>query len=585
MPEFPKLKVLSLILFAPLALGACGKDAEEKAAPGRFSAEDTLLQYVADDTPYVFAMLEPAPDDVMDKMEPQIDVSLKAYHKIIRGALREEIESGDAASEEELARMEHAVAVVDEMGDLFSLEGIRNAGIGRDSTMVVYGAGLLPVARMSLTDAAAFEATIARIEKEAGASMAVAEIDDQSYRHIGDDQVRVIMALVGSDLVVSLVPDGLGDDSLREILGLTPPAGSLADSGRLEKVAADNGFTAYFAGYADVQRVASVFLDAPAGINADLLAAMDYSSDELSPVCKEEIRALAATTPRLLSGYTDLTVEHIESNTILELRSDLAEGLAKLAAPVPGMGADQGGLFSFGMSLDLMAARDFYAARLDALEQDPFQCEHFAELQASLEQGREVLNQPAPPVVYGIKGFLAVVENIEGMDVATKTPPTSIDMRLLVATENAPGLLAMGSMFSPEIAALNLQPDGKPVRLEAPQLTAAAPVDAAYVAMSDTALALALGEGTDRALGDLIAAPAGEPPPFMSMHMDAARYYTFMGDAMKAGAAESSESTPEVNEAVYEIMTGVGKLTDRLSFNVMFTERGIEFPTDMTLAK
>lgn len=585
MPVFPKPKILPLIFLLPLALGACGKDAEEKAAPARFSAEGTLLQYVADDTPYVLAMLEPAPDDVMDKMEPQVDVALKAYHKIIRGALREEIESGDAASEEELARMEGAVAVVDGMGDLFSLEGIRSAGIGRDSTMVIYGAGLLPVLRMSLTDAAAFEATIARIEEEAGAPMAVAEIDDQSYRHVGDDKARLILALVGSDLVVSVAPAGLGDDSLREILGLAPPADNLAGSGRLEKVAADNGFTAYFAGYVDVERIASVFLDPPSGINADLLTAMQYSSDVVSPVCKEEIRAMAGVMPRLLSGYTDLTVEHIASNTILELRSDIAEGLATLAAPVPGMGTDHGGLFSFGMSLDLMAARDFYAARLDALEQDPYQCEHFAELQASLEQGREVLNQPAPPVVYAIKGFLAVVENIEGMDLATKTPPTSIDMRLLVATENAPGLLAMGSMFSPELAALNLQPDGKPVRLEAPQLTAAAPVDAAYVAMTDGALALALGEGTDKGLGDLIAAPAGEPPPFMSMHMDAARYYTFMGDAMKAGAADAREAPPEINEAVYELMTGIGKLTNRLSFSVTFTERGIEFPTDMTLAE
>lgn len=576
---------VKLLFIALLSLGlvACSKDSTDKAPPAMFSADSSLLQYVADDTAYVFAMLEPLPDDVMDKLEPQLDTTLKSYHRLIRGVLREEIESGEENDEESVARMERVAAVVDGMSGLFSLEGMRGAGIGRDATAVMYGAGLLPVLRVKLTDAEDFEAALVRIETEAGAPMAVSKIDDQSYRYTGDDKGRVIIALVGSDLVVSLVPTGIGDDSLREILGLKAPATSIAASGRLRKMAADNGFTGYGAGFVDIERAAGVFLDAPSGINAELLNAVDYSSESLSPVCRDEIRVMAAVAPRLVTGYTDITVDRIASNSILELRKDIADGLATLVAPVPGMGSDHGGVFSFGMSIDLLAAREFYSARLEAMQKDPYECEHFAELQAGLEKGREMLNQPVPPMVYGVKGFLAVVENIEGLDIASKTPPTSIDMRFLLATENAPGLLAMGSMFSPELAALNLQADGKPVRFESPQLQAA-PIDTAYVAMNDGALAISVGEGTEVGLAKMMEAKAGDPPPFMSMQMDAGRYYSFIGEAMMASNELSADSPAEVNAAVGDIMQGISELADRLSFNVNFTDRGIEVPTELTLA-
>jgi hypothetical protein len=81
----------------------------------------------------------------------------------------------------------------------------------------------------------------------------------------------------------------------------------------------------------------------------------------------------------------------------------------------------------------------------------------------------------------------------------------------------------------------------------------------------------------------MLAAAAGDPPPFMSMDMDASRYYAFIGDAIATSEAASEASSAEVNQAVGDIMQGVGKLMDRMSMNVNFTERGIEFPAVMTL--
>ncbi|MEX0707202.1 MAG: hypothetical protein WD078_04510 [Woeseia sp.] len=569
---------LGLLALLAASLWGCGKDDAPSAES--FSAPNSLLQYVADDSPYVFAMVEPLPDDVADKLEPQLDLTLKTYQTVVRQAVREAAE--EEKNGEDSADAERMADVLDELAGLLSLEGIREAGLGRESTFVVYGAGLLPVLRARLTDAEAFEEALKRIEGRAGTPMSVGVIDEQPYRYAGNADGRIIIAMIDNDLVVSAFPAGLSDDGLRSLLGLTLPAESMAASGRLQTIATDNGFTAYGAGFMDFERLAAVFLDAPSGINSEILEALEYGDNELSPVCKSEIRSMAGIAPRLLAGYTEISTGRITSNTILELRDDIAAGFSGFSAPVPGLGQDHGGLLSFGMSIDLLAAREFYAARLDALQASPYECELFAEMQAGLEQGQVMLNQPLPPIVYGFKGFLAVIEDIRGFDVSTKQPPTAVDLRFLLATDNAPGLLAMGSMFSPELAAMNLQPDSKPVRLDVPQLQGQ--VDTAYLALSNNAVALSVGEGQEAGLGAMMAAKAGDPQPFMSMHMDASRYYAMIGDVVAASGSDDSPSSAEMNMAINDIMQGFSELIDRLSIAVLFTDRGIEFPTEVALS-
>ena len=155
---------------------------------------------------------------------------------------------------------------------------------------------------------------------------------------------------------------------------------------------------------------------------------------------------------------------------IVELRDDIAEGLAMIPAAVPGLGSDPGGFMSFGFGLNPLALREFYEGRLDAMEADPYECEKLAALQAGVAKGREALNQPVPPVVYSFRGLVANIADIQGMDMASKTPPESIDASVLIAMENAESLIMMAAMMDPQIAALNLLPDGKPIRLELAQL-------------------------------------------------------------------------------------------------------------------
>jgi hypothetical protein len=565
------------VIVAALTLAACGKSEE----PSLLTSKETLLRYVPAETPYVFASIEPLPDDLMDKLEPKLDRLLKAYQTVLREAIAmKQQEGGEQADSEEAKRFS---AVADELLSMLSLEGLRGAGIDRDSTAALYGNGLLPVLRATLSDGALFDGAIARLEKEAGQSLSVASIDGHDYRYVDIDKFRIIIAVIDDQAVVTLRPVDGGDDELRSALGLKLPGRSIADSGVLLELARQYGFTEHYAGLLDIERVAATFLDEASGPDAELLAAMDHDATELSDDCRAEMRSMAGIAPRIVFGYNAVSASRLDSSVIFELRDDIAAGLATLPAPVPGLGGDKGGLMSFGLSLNVQAARAFVEARVNAIQAEPYKCEHFADIQEAATNAKQGLSQPVPPIMYDFRGLLAIIDDIQGMDIATQTPPTSVDGQLLLAVQNAQGLVALGAMFSPELAQLNLQPDGKPVALDLPQLQGMG-VDA-YAAMTDDVVAIGVGENAAAKLAGMLQAKPSDPPPFASFSFDAARYYAFLGDAIAAAEPgdDEPEASPEMKAAVNDIMGLIAELYDRMVLEVLVTAHGAEIHSSVTL--
>ena len=576
-----RTKVIFSVVASAFMLAACGKSKDEAGDVSLLSSKATILQYVPADSPYVVANVEPLPDDLMDKLEPKIDRLMQSYQSMLSAVLsskQQELPEEERNSE----KYQRANAVVDELMTLMSVEGMRGAGIGRDATGVLYGNGLLPVARVQLSDGALFEDALSRLESEAGEKLPVAEIGGHSIRYFDADKVKILVGVINNQAVFTVAPASFDDAQLGEVLGLKLPAKSIADSGTLAKIARDYGFTSHYVGYFDFQAIAERFVGQASGLDAKLLALMDYDPAGLSNVCRTEIRSVAGIAPRMVLGYTDIDEDKLDSTVVIELRDDIAAGMQTLPAAVPGLGGDKGALMSFGMSIDMNAARKFFEARLDAMEAKPFECEYFADLQAGVAGGRQALNQPVPPMVYDFKGFLAVIDDIEGLDVATQTPPTSVDGSFLLAMNNAEALVAMGAMFSPELANLNLQADGNPVPLELPQMQAMG--IAAFAAMNENALAISVGDGSESELDSLLGADALDPSPFMSFSMDAARYYGFLGDAMAAGGDDQENApSPEMQAAMQEVMAAIADVYDRMSVDVRFTERGVELISSVTL--
>lgn len=574
-------RLIVIALCSAFVLAACGKS-EEEASVAALAADSSLLKYVPADSPYIFANVEPMPEAVLDKLEPRLDRVLRAYDALLRQAVSSALtEAGDAAGAS--ADAEKFAAVAAELSALMSVEGLRGAGIDRESTAVLYGNGLLPVLRMSVSDSGLFEAALDRIEDKAEQEMSVQAIGDHSFRYIAADQVKLILAPQDDQVVVTMAPTSFDDEGISQLLGLTPPARSIADARTLRTLAETYGYTPQLVGFVDMQALVERLIGEPSGLDAKLFASTGMKArPQLSAVCKTEIREVATIAPRIVFGYTDITTEQMQSHALLELRDDIGKGLAALPVAVPGLNRDPGGLFSFGMSLDVMAARKFYEARLDALEADPYTCESFAQMQAGVAAGRQALQQPVPPMIYDFRGFLAVINDLEGLDLASGAPPTSIDGRFLLAMKNAPSLLALGAMFSPELAGLSLEPDGEPVPFRSQQL--AGIVDSVYVAMTDDAIALSFGAGMQDGLEGMMAADADANGTTLTFSMDASRYYAFIGEAIMLAEEDSdAPMPPEMQAVMNEVMLSFSELYERMRLAVRLTDRGIELDTTITL--
>ena len=559
-----------------LAVASLPADAARK--PGE------LLQYIPADTPYLVAFLRPLPEDFVDRVEPALDESFAAYRRMVQAMTADAARELDdrQGGEEKARRFE---ALMNELMGLMSVRGLREAGIGRDALFALYGDGLLPVLRIALTDGIKFDATVKRLEAASEEAFLVAAIGDREYRYIDvDDDARLVIATPGDDAVITVVPGAYDDERLARTLGFTKPGRSLAETRDLAKLARTYGFTDHAISYFDTLRAAASFLGDPAGLNAELLAAADYDASELDATCREEFAEIAGIAPRIVAGYTAVDEHSLDTAVIVEMRDDIAAGLATLPAAVPGLGPDPGGLFSFGFSLDPLALRNFYEARLDAMEEDPFECAHLAELQASTARGREALQQPIPPVVYNFRGILATVEDVTGFDMSGKKPPESLDAALLIAMRNAQDLVNTGALMSPQIAALELLPDGEAKKLEMPELGELAAQ--AFAALTTSGLSIAVGEDAERAAESMLDGKVAESAPLFSFSMDAKRYYDFVGASiMRAEEGDEEAASPEVRAAVRDLVEASGKIYDRLSMNVYLTERGMEIGSRITLAR
>jgi hypothetical protein len=95
----PLKLILTLSVVSITAAGCNGAPDDSTIAPPSTS-EQGLLRYVPADTPYVFAMIDPLPDDVADKFEPKLDAMLTTYQAVLRATIQTRAtEKSDAEDE------------------------------------------------------------------------------------------------------------------------------------------------------------------------------------------------------------------------------------------------------------------------------------------------------------------------------------------------------------------------------------------------------------------------------------------------------------------------------------------------------
>ena len=496
--------------------------------------KDAPLAFVPADTPYLVANLKPLDADTRTAMLEQADAQLPAQV----AQLRDAADRLDARKDAHMAGLLRALAA--ELDGRTTQQIAAADGLRLDGRFALYGVGLAPVLRIDLDDPAKFEAFVDRLEKGYGKPLDRATLGTLEYRHaaVGDSPLQMAIAIDGKQAVLAALPANADQALLGKALGIDRADDSAQERGRLATLAKANGYQPYVVGYVDSMRVADLLADP-----GDPLARAfhDPSAGALaSPACRADLQRIAARVPMLSGGYTHLDAKRIGQRVDINLASDILRAFTGTRAAVPGLGGGEAAPFDLVLALPMEQIRTFWTAQADAVAAKPFTCPMLTDLNAQFAALRQGVQKSAMPPFGDLRGVRVSLDSFTA-GVAGGMPKAS--GRLLIASRNPAGLLAMAQAMLPSLADLKLSADGKPVALPA-QVAGMAGAQS-WAAMNDTALAIGVGAGADARLADMLQAATGDAGQVFRMHLDGDMYAKWIGaiaDRATAPAAASSSA-------------------------------------------
>lgn len=574
-------------VIAAATLVACSGDDEAASADAPVSsAASQLLEYVPGDSPYVLAALAPSPAKVQEKFEPMYEMTIRQYHDIFTGFRMALVEGSESQAPEELVGLLDVLIAETSDGDL--------GGIGFDAASdlaVVYGNGLLPVLRMTMSDESAWDAFYTKMIGEAGVAPETKTIDGIEIDLFGGDApVQALVAQSDGMLTLSVAPAGMDDAAIGQLMGASKPATSMLESGTLAAIADEYGFVPQTQGYFDFQQVFNMLTSSGNALNDSLFAMAPTLPVELDAACTAEMSGLVAVMPRMVLGVTRLDTDVMDSVVVVEMPDDAATALKQITGIMPGLTASTDSALKFGVAISLQGLRDWVESTMGGIVESPYECAQLDGLNGMAAQATEALQKPLPPIAYNLKGYSFELSSLEGLEgLGMGQMPENLEMDIALGFENVQGLLMMGQMFVPQLAEMALEPNGKAVPL--PEQMGGQPLPVSgFMAMADDMLAISLGDGGEsRAEANAAATEDGEKSLLSHLDMDAGAYFALVSDIMEAATSDvmSSDALPaeqrQIMEQQQQNMQAMAEayeaLFDRIILSVTVTDRGVEIPS------
>lgn len=547
-----------------ILLSGCGRE-EPTPEP---DYPNPLLAHVPAGTPYLLASGKPMPKALNERFREAFQPLLDE----VRADLDAQFGAMADTDPETAARLR---AALDRVLALAEDGSLKRAGLTRDDRVVVYGNGLLPVLRMSVSDPEAFRAYVTEIAGAAGAELPVASHGDVSYWRGEFGPVLVAAGLEDGLFSLGVGPIE-GADALLVHLFDAPPPTETATAGLVDMV--DHyGFTAHGTGYLDSVRLAELLVG-----EAGLLDDMGVLPAEFTPACRSEIREFAALAPRMVMGYDALEEKRMALRSVLELNDALAGEVAEWAAPVPGLAPSDDALMVLGFGLEGVKAAGSMQRWLRQAGQREFACSALNGADWAAAAG--AINTGPLYMVGNPRGFVLRLDGLEIRDL--QAGDVSVDGSVVMLLENAQTIPAMAKGFAPGLQDLDIPLDGTPVAL--PEQATEQLNHPAFAAMTDTLLGVAVGGNGESGLRAAMRAAPGDPPPVFHASLDAGWFYGLLAEWLPrvAEMAETEEGDAEGLEELERsavMMQAYADLFDRLHYSIVFTGNGVEFAQEVIL--
>lgn len=550
-------------MLAVSAMSGCTKSSDQAAAAALADAGvRALLAKIPADTPYAIVgfgegSIRPFVEKIYKGMGPAVDSLSKVLDQI-------PIE-GDKGP---LLR-----AILAELRGVMQEGGLDKIGIDIDSRYAIYGIGLMPAFRWALKDPALLRDMLARVQKSGGVTFPTCKLKDVEYWCGGDDKVKVAAAIVGDEFVLGFSPASLSDTVFGLLLGTAAPERSLADSPKIKETMAAWGLSRFNIGFVDTRVITESFLGEGDPLGRDVLAALDPRLagrwPQLSAVCKDEIRGLAALVPMIVFGTESFGADGFEGIFGVELRSDIAKDLAALRAPVPGLTPDmrQGALFAMGGGVDVGKAIEMVMRRAQDLAKSPYQCPELKDLNRAAEEAAKGPSEQIPPFVSQIRGFSLVAQDVK----MSGAFPTSVQGYAALAAGDPKGIFEAARSKQAEIGNFAFSDDGKVTSV--PDGTVPFVTGIAYAAKAGKGFAVAVGPGSDSTVTKLLGEPDAKDPPLMVLSYNIGK----LMDAI-APLAAMGGGPPEL-----ATLLDMYKMFGEASMEIHATDRGLVLRSGMKL--
>ncbi|WGO98951.1 hypothetical protein QFX18_02605 [Saccharophagus degradans] len=404
----------------------------------------------------------------------------------------EEISGSETPAAQFFASLQRQIAAT-EGSTLTVLE--KTGGISNTGNYALYLHGAVPVARLTLSDPAAFDAMIEKAVADSNFTYNKATIgaaEARVWRITDADealQVDLAVAVADSDLAITFFIGADDEATKKERIGQSKPAKSLASSGEIANIQKQYGFNDAMVTFVHIERIVQGILkpesnsfgkdlqrylpeDAKAGLAADVTEA-----------CRTDYLSLAASMPRLVSGYSALEIKgntlYNAGDFILELTNESVKTeLGKMRGHLPLHTlntSDKLMSFSAGVNMDQLVPA--VTALWNQFTQAPYSCEALVEMQNKAKETSPAMLAMAMGMAQGVKGLGVSFYDFK-MD--EMMMPSSLSFLASVATENPGTLASLTSMIPvPGLNELVIPADGTAVPVPVPMLPPSIEVKAA----------------------------------------------------------------------------------------------------------
>lgn len=496
-------------------LAACNKsEGPDTSSNNSTEAASVNIERVPADTAFLFTNLKAIPEDVLD-----------SYLKKFSGSYDSLIDSLEAIAEndEGSANFMHAIAqFYSSFRDLESMQELsQRTGLSFDGQTLLYANDLFPVWINPITDANTFDTFITDMLGDVSDAVTEIDVDGVSVNQllIGDDQFGIFWNVNDSQATATLLPVELESAYLSQTFGDARPA-QVFNMAELDKINNDYDFLDYGSGFFDFIQLFNQLTDTSKPL-VDLMQQADdadLTAFISNPTCLNETQQLLGKSPRMTFGYTELDENIMTSRVALELDNELQNGLSGIVGTAP-ISVSTDSVYSMALSLDIAGLLSFLETQSTSTLNAPFTCESLSFLNDSANSISALIDQPMPPFVGNIQGLQV---DLADFDMAAGATMPEVAGNIVLFSKSPSMLVGLGQLTLPFLAELDLEPGSEPQQLVSDFVPAE--LGDVYLATSDEAIGLALGEQQVSKLPEMLNPQSNSEQYLMTFGLDYAAY-------------------------------------------------------------